>query len=69
MAAFLDTTAFSFFAFERVVRAREDYEILFFDESIKAKLNRHKVRFSKEETPFLSVRIAPHTHTTGRLSC
>jgi len=71
MAAFLDTTAFSFFAFERVVRAREDYEILFFDESIKAKLNRHKVRFTKEETPFLSVTHCfpphpKHTHMKRR---
>ncbi|KAJ1569999.1 hypothetical protein HK096_006552 [Nowakowskiella sp. JEL0078] len=30
-----------------------DYDILFFDESIKAKLNRSRLKFTKETTPFL----------------
>lgn len=49
----VQSQAFSQFVLERLERSETDYEILFFDESIKAKLNRSKLRFSKELTPFL----------------
>lgn len=50
---FLDTHAFSQFAIERIERADTDFEILFFEESLKAKRNRSKFRFTKKTTPFL----------------
>ncbi|KAJ1550490.1 hypothetical protein HK405_000477, partial [Cladochytrium tenue] len=34
-------------------RSESDYEVLFFDESIKAKLNRSRLKLSKDSTPFL----------------
>ncbi|KAJ3413960.1 hypothetical protein HDV05_007249 [Chytridiales sp. JEL 0842] len=53
MTALVETQAFAQFTLDRVERPESDYEVLFFDESIKAKLNRSKLRFSKETTPFL----------------
>ncbi|ORY28412.1 DENN-domain-containing protein [Rhizoclosmatium globosum] len=49
----VETQNFVQFTLERVELPESDYEILFFDESIKAKLNRSKLKFSKETTPFL----------------
>jgi len=53
---FLETQAFSQFNLDRIEREETDFEILFFDESIKAKLNRSKMKFTKDPTPFLNVR-------------
>ncbi|KAJ8331147.1 hypothetical protein QVD99_005806 [Batrachochytrium dendrobatidis] len=53
MSQVIETQAFAQFILDRVERPDNDYEILFFDESIKAKLNRSKLRFTKEATPFL----------------
>jgi hypothetical protein len=47
------TQAFSQFLFARIMRPESDYEVLFFDESIKDKLNRSRLKFSKDITPFL----------------
>ncbi|KAJ3120452.1 hypothetical protein HK098_004585 [Nowakowskiella sp. JEL0407] len=64
----IETQAFAQFTLDRALRhsgltsttqldkshmTSADYDILFFDESIKAKLNRSKLRFSKDSTPFL----------------
>ncbi len=56
MNCLCDTQAFHQFAYDRVERKATDYEVLFFDEAIKAKLNRSKIKISKEATPFLQVR-------------
>ncbi|KAJ3075723.1 hypothetical protein HDU98_007115 [Podochytrium sp. JEL0797] len=49
----VETQNFVQFTLERVELPESDYEILFFDESVKAKLNRSKIKFTKETTPFL----------------
>jgi dDENN domain len=49
----VQSQAFSQFILERLERPETDYEILFFDESIKAMLNRSKPSSKKELTPFL----------------
>jgi hypothetical protein len=49
----METHAFTQFIVERIEREESDFELLFFDESIKAKTNRSKMKFSKETTPFL----------------
>lgn len=54
MTVLLETQAFSQFLLDRVERPENDYEILYFDESIKQKMNRSRMRFSKEATPFLN---------------
>jgi hypothetical protein len=53
MTGFVETQAFAQFTLDRIERQESDYEVLFFDESIKAKLNRSKLRFNKDSTPFL----------------
>ncbi|KAI9325833.1 hypothetical protein DFJ73DRAFT_193343 [Zopfochytrium polystomum] len=53
LSQLVETQAFSQFTLERIERPESDYEVLFFDESIKAKLNRSRLKFSKETTPFL----------------
>jgi hypothetical protein len=54
MTVLVGTQAFAQFILDRIERPENDYEILFFDESIKQKLNRSRMRFSKEATPFLN---------------
>ncbi|KAJ3406407.1 hypothetical protein HDU80_011325 [Chytriomyces hyalinus] len=49
----VETQNFVQFTLERIELPESNYEILFFEESIKAKLNRSKLKFSKETTPFL----------------
>ncbi|KAJ3202276.1 hypothetical protein HDU82_007481 [Entophlyctis luteolus] len=49
----VETQNFVQFTLTRVELPDSDYEILFFDESIKAKMNRSKLKFSKDTTPFL----------------
>ncbi|PKC07971.1 DENN-domain-containing protein [Rhizophagus irregularis] len=49
----IDSQSFSQFITERAIRKSEDYDILYFDEIIKAKLNRSKLKLSKELTSFL----------------
>lgn len=53
MKTLTGTQAFSQFILERLERPETDYEILFFEESIKAKKNRSILKFTKETTPFL----------------
>lgn len=54
MAVLIETQAFAQFILDRIERPDTDYEILFFDESIKQKMNRSRMKFSKEATPFLN---------------
>ncbi|KAJ3151055.1 hypothetical protein HDU89_002267 [Geranomyces variabilis] len=53
MTKFIETQAFAQFTLDRVERPESDYEVLFFDECIKEKRNRSKLRIGKESTPFL----------------
>ncbi|KAJ3315495.1 hypothetical protein HDV04_003037 [Boothiomyces sp. JEL0838] len=54
MSIVVETQAFAQFVLDRIERPETDYQVLFFDESIKQKLNRSKMRFTKETTPFLN---------------
>ncbi|CAO0799383.1 unnamed protein product [Mucor circinelloides] len=45
---------FTQFITDRLLKSSQDPEILVFDEYIKLKLNRSKLKFVKEETPFLN---------------
>ncbi|CEP14755.1 hypothetical protein [Parasitella parasitica] len=45
---------FTQFITDRLLKSGQDPEILVFDEYIKLKLNRSKLKFVKEETPFLN---------------
>jgi hypothetical protein len=54
MSVFVNTQAYAQFILYRVEKAETDYEVMFFDESIKQKLNRSRMKFTKEPTPFLS---------------
>ncbi|KAJ3018598.1 hypothetical protein HKX48_002793 [Thoreauomyces humboldtii] len=53
MVHLVETQAFAQFTLDRVERPESDYEVLFFDECIKEKRNRSKLRLGKESTPFL----------------
>ncbi|KAF8926588.1 hypothetical protein BGZ58_011066 [Dissophora ornata] len=53
MSAFSESPAFAQFIQDRVDRPPGDTEIMFFDEVIKAKINRSRFRLGKEETKFL----------------
>ncbi|KAG0287343.1 hypothetical protein BGZ96_008695 [Linnemannia gamsii] len=53
MATFTESQAFMQFVQDRVDRSPGDPEIMFFDEVIKAKMNRSRFRLGKEETKFL----------------
>ncbi|OZJ01407.1 hypothetical protein BZG36_05672, partial [Bifiguratus adelaidae] len=53
LATLVNSQAFTQFITERLRRSPRDSEILFFDEIIKLKLNQSKLKFVKEETPFL----------------
>ncbi len=55
MSSFTESQAFVQFVQDRVDRSPGDPEIMFFDEVIKAKINRSKFRLGKEETKFLDV--------------
>jgi hypothetical protein len=46
---------FTQFITDRLVKPSQEPEIVVFDEYIKLKLNRSKLKFVKEETPFLNV--------------
>lgn len=46
---------FTQFITDRLTRSPREYEVLFFDELIKLKLNRSKLKLLKEDTPFLDV--------------
>lgn len=58
MANFTESQAFVQFVQDRVDRSPGDPEIMFFDEVIKAKMNRSRFRLGKEETKFLDVSLA-----------
>jgi hypothetical protein len=60
---FLDSHAFTQFIVERVEREESDFEILFFDEALKAKRNRSKFKRQKETTPFLQDQTYAVTQT------
>ncbi|KAF9145437.1 hypothetical protein BGX30_008861 [Mortierella sp. GBA39] len=53
MVNFTESQAFVQFVQDRVDRSPGDPEIMFFDEVIKAKMNRSRFRLGKEETKFL----------------
>ncbi|KAK3814129.1 MAG: AEX-3 domain-containing protein [Benniella sp.] len=53
MTVFVETQAFVQFVQDRIDRSPGDPEIMFFDEVIKAKVNRSRFRIGKEETKFL----------------
>ncbi|KAF9433465.1 hypothetical protein BGZ76_009428 [Entomortierella beljakovae] len=53
MSMFTESQAFVQFIQDRVDRSPGDPEIMFFDEVIKAKINRSRFRLGKEETKFL----------------
>ncbi|KAI1309518.1 ARS-binding factor 1 [Mortierella claussenii] len=53
MSAFTESQAFAQFIQDRVDRSPGDPEIMFFDEVIKAKINRSRFRLGKEDTKFL----------------
>ncbi|KAG0377133.1 hypothetical protein BGX24_006667 [Mortierella sp. AD032] len=53
MSIFSESQAFVQFVQDRVDRSPGDPEIMFFDEVIKAKMNRSRFRLGKEETKFL----------------
>ncbi len=53
MTQFMETQAFSQFTIDRITREESDFDVLFFDESLKAKKNRSKFKISKDVTPFL----------------
>lgn len=53
MTHLVETQAFMQFTLDRLERPESDFEVLFFDESVKEKRNRSKFRISKETTPFL----------------
>lgn len=61
MSAFTESQAFVQFVQDRVDRSPGDPEIMFFDEVIKAKINRSRFRLGKEETKFLDVRFMSST--------
>jgi hypothetical protein len=48
---------FTQFITDRLTRSPREYEVLFFDEIIKLKLNRSKLKLLKEDTPFLDVSV------------
>jgi hypothetical protein len=50
----VETQAYAQFILDRIERSETDYEIMIFDESIKRKRNRSRLRFAKEVTPFLN---------------
>lgn len=49
----METQAFTQFTLDRFEKPDTDVEVLFFDECVKAKLNRSVMKLTKEETPFL----------------
>lgn len=57
MSVFTESQAFVQFVQDRVDRSPGDPEIMFFDEVIKAKINRSRFRLGKEETKFLDVSV------------
>ena len=68
-AELIETQAFMQFNLERVVRAADDCEVLFFDDCIRAKMNRSRFRINKELTPFLDVRIGREVGKFGAQLC
>lgn len=48
---------FTQFITDRLTKSTQEPEILVFDEYIKLKLNRSKLKFVKEDTPFLNVNV------------
>ena len=51
----MNSQTFSHFIAERTIKTYEDYDIRYFDEVIKAKLNRSRLKLSKGSTGFLNV--------------
>ena len=50
----VESQAFAQFLQDRIQPSATEYDVMVFDESIKQKLNRSRLRFSKEPTPFLN---------------
>lgn len=49
---------FTQFITDRLLKPEQDPEILVFDEYIKLKLNRSRLKLVKDDTPFLNVSLA-----------
>ncbi|KAG2215168.1 hypothetical protein INT46_001444, partial [Mucor plumbeus] len=54
LSSLSNSQMFTQFITDRLLKSDQDPEILVFDEYIKLKLNRSKLKFVKEETPFLN---------------
>lgn len=54
MKGLVESQAFAQFLQDRINTSATEYDVMVFDESIKQKLNRSRLRFSKETTPFLN---------------
>eukprot|EP01039_Chlorochromonas_danica_P007170 gene7170-7932_t len=63
LKALSDTMCFSKFIDERVVLAKLDRDVVFFDEAIDAKLNRYTFRWRDLDTPFLLSNTTGHVKT------
>jgi hypothetical protein len=57
LSQFVNSQMFTQFITDRLTRSPREYEVLFFDEIIKLKLNRSKLKLLKEDTPFLDVSV------------
>jgi hypothetical protein len=55
MSTFVETQCFMQFVIDRHQKSINEFDILFFDESIKEKMNRSKLKLNKDTTPFLKV--------------
>lgn len=53
----MNSQMFTQFIVDRLVKSSQEPEILLFDEYIKLKLNRSKLKLVKEDTPFLDVSL------------
>jgi len=59
----IETQSFSHFIDERVLSINRDRDIIFFDESIDAKMNRYTFKFKSIDTPFLLDETNKHAKT------
>ncbi|KAG2177827.1 hypothetical protein INT43_003074, partial [Umbelopsis isabellina] len=63
LSQFVNSQMFTQFITDRLTRSPREYEVLLFDEIIKLKLNRSKLKLLKEETPFLDDEAFAVSHT------
>lgn len=63
LSEIVTTQAFSDFLDDRIALNKLDRDVIFFDESIEAKLNRYTFRMKSIDTPFLTYEEDKHTKT------